>query len=61
MEVSKAEGEKGLNHHRTRGRVMNLLLQWEGAVCSRWMSLESSALITGEGGGVHSELHREEM
>ena len=62
MEVSKAEGEKGLNHHGTRGRIMNLLLQREGAVCSRRMSLESSVLIMGEGGGVPlSELHREDM
>ena len=60
--MSRAEGEKGLNHHGTVGRDMNLLLQREGAVCSRRMSLESRVLITGEGDGVPlSELPREEM
>ena len=60
--MSRAEEEKDLNRPGTRGRVMNLLLQREGAVCSRRISLESSVLIMGEGGGVPlSELHREEM
>ena len=60
--MSRAEGEKGLNHYGTRDRVMILLLQWEGTVCSRRMSLESIVLTTGKGDGVPlSELHREEM
>lgn len=38
------------------------LLQWEGAICSRKMSLESIVFITGKGACVPlSELHREKV
>lgn len=48
---SKAEGEKGQTITE-QSRSKELSYWREGAVCSRRMSLGSSVLIAGEGGGV---------
>ena len=45
--MSREGGEKGLSNQGSGVSVIMLLLQWEGAVWSRNMSLESIAFIIG--------------